>query len=330
MKRWRAGAFEQVSDIIGPQMKVDKSLATRRNENSSDDSDPELDRRSSNKSKHADLSPPRRPMSSHDRSSSARRHDRPSSRSKDDDLSPVRNRARLDNETSPARRQIKQERASSPATTGSRFDNDMSPPRRRSKHDDSVTSRHKSRFDDDRSPPRRQVKHEPSSPVRRSTTAKTVDNALEQRRSSPSRKRHDESSESRRDNRHVSSESRHRSGDKHRSTSNDRPIERQSSPVRSQPVQSERRRQAEHKEKISERYAVWGRGVAQVQQQHAAVQDYLEQADKPLARYRDDKDLDVLLKQREREGKYRTGTSFRARFLFEIRRTFRHMSLSIA
>jgi pre-mRNA-splicing factor CWC26 len=39
------------------------------------------------------------------------------------------------------------------------------------------------------------------------------------------------------------------------------------------------------------------------------VKDYIEQAQKPLARYRDDQDLDALLKQKEREGK-RNESSF--------------------
>ena len=70
-----------------------------------------------------------------------------------------------------------------------------------------------------------------------------------------------------------------------------------------QPAKSERRRLAEHKEQVAERYAQWGRGLAQVRQQEETVKDYIEQADKPLARYQDDKDLDAMLKQQEREGK---------------------------
>jgi pre-mRNA-splicing factor CWC26 len=76
-----------------------------------------------------------------------------------------------------------------------------------------------------------------------------------------------------------------------------------SSPPPSQSAKSERRRQAEHKEQIAERYTQWGRGLAQVRQTEEAVKDYLDQAEKPLARYRDDTDLDAMLKQKEREGK---------------------------
>ncbi|CAF4607430.1 unnamed protein product, partial [Rotaria magnacalcarata] len=65
-----------------------------------------------------------------------------------------------------------------------------------------------------------------------------------------------------------------------------------------------RRRLAEHKEQLAERYQKWGRGLAQVRQAEDSVNDYLELAAKPLARYRDDTDLDAMLKQREREGKY--------------------------
>jgi len=52
---------------------------------------------------------------------------------------------------------------------------------------------------------------------------------------------------------------------------------------------------------IADRYKQWGRGLAQVKEQENAVKDYLDQAEKPLARYRDDKDLESMLKQRERE-----------------------------
>ena len=76
-----------------------------------------------------------------------------------------------------------------------------------------------------------------------------------------------------------------------------------SPPAAFQPAQSERRRLAEHKEKVAERYAKWGRGVAQVQQVENTVKDYLQEAAKPFARHRDDTDLEAMLKQREREGK---------------------------
>ncbi|CAF3610766.1 unnamed protein product [Rotaria sp. Silwood1] len=82
---------------------------------------------------------------------------------------------------------------------------------------------------------------------------------------------------------------------------NDRQESLSSSTHRSEPAKSERRCLAEHQEKIAERYAQWGCGLAQVRQSEDVLKDYLEQAEKPLTRYRDDKDLDSMLKQKERQ-----------------------------
>jgi pre-mRNA-splicing factor CWC26 len=46
----------------------------------------------------------------------------------------------------------------------------------------------------------------------------------------------------------------------------------------------------------------WGKGLVQKQQREEKLQNDLYEADKPLARYKDDKDLDILLKKQEREG----------------------------
>ena len=41
--------------------------------------------------------------------------------------------------------------------------------------------------------------------------------------------------------------------------------------------------------------------VTQTKQNKEKVADYLHEVDKPLARYRDDKDLEMMLKEKERE-----------------------------
>jgi pre-mRNA-splicing factor CWC26 len=48
------------------------------------------------------------------------------------------------------------------------------------------------------------------------------------------------------------------------------------------------------------------------------VKDYLEQSEKPLARYRDDQDLDALLKQKERDGKRNGISNFKALSFFYL------------
>ncbi len=84
---------------------------------------------------------------------------------------------------------------------------------------------------------------------------------------------------------------------------NDRHSRQESSPPPLQSAKSKRRCLSEHQEKLAERYAQWSRGLAQVRQSEDAVKHYLEQSEKPLARYRDDKDLDTMLIQKERQGK---------------------------
>jgi hypothetical protein len=101
---------------------------------------------------------------------------------------------------------------------------------------------------------------------------------------------------------HFSPPRRHDTSSSHRQ--NDRHSRQESSPPRFQPVKSERRCLTEHQEKIADRYSQWSHGLAQVRQLEDAVKDHLEQAEKPLSRYRDDKDLDTMLKQKERQGKF--------------------------
>ncbi len=46
----------------------------------------------------------------------------------------------------------------------------------------------------------------------------------------------------------------------------------------------------------------WGKGLVQQKQRGEKLATDVYEADKPLARYKDDRDLDRLLKQQEREG----------------------------
>jgi pre-mRNA-splicing factor CWC26 len=137
----------------------------------------------------------------------------------------------------------------------------------------------KAQDDDDLSPPRRRTA--------------TPDHFIPSRRGNSS-------SSPRRNDRHSRQESSPSSVNRHQSkeepSSTYRRSKQESSRPPLQPAKLERRR-------LAERYAQWGRGLAQVQQSEDAVKYYLEQSEKPLARYRDDKDLDTMLKQQEREGK---------------------------
>jgi hypothetical protein len=92
----------------------------------------------------------------------------------------------------------------------------------------------------------------------------------------------------------VSSTHRHQPKEEP-SSSTYRRLKQELSSSHFQSAKSERRCLAEYQEKIAKRYAQWGRGLVQVQQSKDTVKYYVEQAEKPLARYRDDKDLEVTL-----------------------------------
>ncbi|XP_034148996.1 BUD13 homolog isoform X2 [Esox lucius] len=64
----------------------------------------------------------------------------------------------------------------------------------------------------------------------------------------------------------------------------------------------EQRRKAGEKAEKDLKYTQWGRGVAQGQMQQQNVEDALKESQKPLARSRDDQDLDKMLREQEREG----------------------------
>ncbi|KAJ8342744.1 hypothetical protein SKAU_G00326720 [Synaphobranchus kaupii] len=64
----------------------------------------------------------------------------------------------------------------------------------------------------------------------------------------------------------------------------------------------EQRKKDGEKAERDEKYAQWGRGLAQGQMQQQNVEDALREAEKPLARHADDEDLDRMLREQERDG----------------------------
>ncbi|KAG2470002.1 BUD13 protein, partial [Polypterus senegalus] len=62
--------------------------------------------------------------------------------------------------------------------------------------------------------------------------------------------------------------------------------------------------QEEDKEKAekAEKYAQWGKGLAQGRMQQYNMEEALKESQKPLARHIDDEDLDKMLREQEREG----------------------------
>ncbi|XP_076607384.1 BUD13 homolog [Chaetodon auriga] len=64
----------------------------------------------------------------------------------------------------------------------------------------------------------------------------------------------------------------------------------------------EQRLKAGEKAAKDEKYAQWGKGLAQSQMHQQKLEDALHEAQKPLARHCDDEDLDRMLREQEREG----------------------------
>ncbi|XP_060702631.1 BUD13 homolog isoform X2 [Hemiscyllium ocellatum] len=62
------------------------------------------------------------------------------------------------------------------------------------------------------------------------------------------------------------------------------------------------KKKEEEKAAKQEKYAQWGKGVAQEEQQRKNVQDALHEMQKPLARHIDDEDLDRFLREKLRDG----------------------------
>ena len=62
-----------------------------------------------------------------------------------------------------------------------------------------------------------------------------------------------------------------------------------------------KKQQEEEKLKELKKYAEWGKGVAQGKDYQQKLKDDVEEMQKPLARYKDDKDLDALLKNQARD-----------------------------
>jgi pre-mRNA-splicing factor CWC26 len=66
-------------------------------------------------------------------------------------------------------------------------------------------------------------------------------------------------------------------------------------------TKEEEYKKAKKEEKLL-KYMEWGKGLVQKKERDEKLAEAVYEADKPLARYKDDKDLERLLKEQEREG----------------------------
>ncbi|XP_064598389.1 LOW QUALITY PROTEIN: BUD13 homolog [Liolophura sinensis] len=251
---------------------------------------------SKSKSEIPAQSPPRRKSMDSDSDQSPPRRQRKGSDS--DQSPPRRNRKDSDSDQSPPRRKRKDS------------DSDQSPPRRKRKDSDSDQShprRKRKDSDSDQSPPRRKRKGSDleQSPQRKQKAKdslvkpqKTLSGAKAGLSSAKDvrketellRKRHDAA---------FNKIDEELLGKNARTVFRDRKTGKRRNLKEEQDKQDE-----ENAKKLEEdkKYELWGKGLKQVSEQDQAVSDAIHEMSKPLARARDDKDLDDMLRKMDREG----------------------------
>ncbi|XP_046353029.1 BUD13 homolog [Haliotis rufescens] len=266
-----------------------------RHDSDSDQSPPRKGRYNSD----SDQSPSRKSKSKHSSSQSKQsrkgRHDSDSDQSpprrgrndSDSDQSPPRRQKQSDQSPSRRHKEFKTERDSKQRRRKSRFnhsDSDNSPPRKR---------RHGS--DSDSSPPRRIKKEEDVESKRKAT--KTLGGA--KAGLSSAREMKQEAAKMRK-----KEDDMFRKIDEDMLGKNAKTVFREKGgKKRNFAEEKEKEEEAERQKAIKEKkYEEWGKGLKQKEALEQRVSDTLHEAAKPLARYRDDDDLDELLKTREREG----------------------------
>lgn len=242
-------------------------------------------------------SPPRKISKAKDGSSHTKKskgsRDQPRGHSPDLDLSPPRRRRPngrgSDSDQSPPRRRPHTGRGSDPDLSPPRkkrqggrrgSDSDLSPPRRRPQGGGGS--------DSDLSPPRRRA-GSPGSQAPRMLSggaAGLVSVETLRKEQEEIRRKEKQNKPLEEESRNAQTVFRDKSGRKR-----DIDAERQ-----------EQSRKAGEKAEKDEKYAQWGKGVAQGQMQQQNLADAIKEAHKPLARHIDDEDLDRMLREQEREG----------------------------
>uniref|UniRef100_A0A3B3ZNM6 BUD13 homolog n=1 Tax=Periophthalmus magnuspinnatus TaxID=409849 RepID=A0A3B3ZNM6_9GOBI len=296
-------ADENEGDEDGNEHKIENSESTasgRTRHDSPDISPPRHVRHDSpdasppKRSRHdsPDISPPRRTQRE---CGSSQKHSPKNQRS-----SPGRKRHDSDSDQSPPRKKTVRREASDsdqspprhPSRVRQHSDSDQSPPRRRSRarqHSDSDQSPPRKRpqsrrsSDEDLSPPRR-----PGQSHRMLSGGKaglvSVDVLRREQEENRRRDRNNQPLED--ESRNAQTIFRDKSG-KRRDLNSER---------------EEQKKKAGEQAAKDEKYAQWGRGLAQGQMHQQRLEDALLESQKPLARHYDDEDLDKMLREQEREG----------------------------
>ncbi|CAL8268033.1 unnamed protein product [Merluccius merluccius] len=219
----------------------------------------------------SDQSPPRKKTQkggSADAGHSPPRKKTVKGRRHDSDQSPPRGRSRpgSDSDQSPPRRR---------AQNGQGSDSDQSPPRR--------ASRRSGGSDDDLSPPRRK---DQSKGLLSGGKAGLVSIDVLRKEQEENRRREKNNKPLEEDSRNAQTVFRDKSG-KRRDLETER---------------EEQKRVDGEKAAKAEKYAQWGKGLAQGQMYQQRIADAIHEVQKPMARQRDDEDLDRMLREQEREG----------------------------
>ncbi|EGT56718.1 hypothetical protein CAEBREN_10888 [Caenorhabditis brenneri] len=280
-------------------------------------SPPKNSRATSNRKRHdsdSDNSPPRPARRRHDSDNSPprpsrRRHDsdnsppRPSRRRHDSDNSPPRTRHDADkgkfSNNSPVRR-----RQSSPPSRNrrDRHDSDNSPPRQRARQDDRDSSppRHRKHHDDDLSPPRKSRRVEEPKMIKKEEPdddgeyGKTLEGKKSGLQSAKDLK--EESDKLKAKNAKMFEDMDTSVSGRFADT-----VYRQKQTKRkgrdAEEDQEKKEREAKKTEELKEKYKDWNKGVAQIEERKAQLEEMARVAAEPMARARDDDAMNAHLKE---------------------------------
>ncbi|XP_072049747.1 uncharacterized protein [Amphiura filiformis] len=284
------------SDVSPPRRTKINTNSSKRTRHDSD-SDVSPPRRNQHQGSDSDVSPPRR-----NQRHGNQRH------GSDSDVSPPRRKAsksKTDSDLNPPRKSKQRRRDSDsdlspPRKTGRRgSDSDLSPPRRSrgSKGSDGgrerkvERSRGRQDSDGDLSPPRR----DKSGKSRLDKMASGAKAGLQDARTM-----RNENNATRKRNTEMFSHMTDEMSGKNAET-----VFRDRSSGRRRDLKMEKIKQREEQQKKAEedeKFMEWGKGLVQKKQMETTAKDHIHEMAKPMARYRDDEDLDAMLKEKDREG----------------------------
>ncbi|XP_077596673.1 BUD13 homolog [Stigmatopora nigra] len=285
--RWKViGEDENKEEDIQSETPIEKSSRRKDRHDSPDASPPRRARHDS-----PDMSPPRRKHNDSPDISPPRRkrHDSP-------DMSPPRRKRHDSPDMSPPRQRSKKSGNMQSVPSSKRgSDSDQSPPRKKQqkgrRHSDSDQSpprrgkRGGKLSDDDLSPPRKTVRAEGNSMLSGGKAGLISSDVLHKEKEE-ARRRDGNNRELENASRHAQTVFRDKSGKK-------RDLESE---------REEQKRKAGEKAAKDEKYAQWGKGLAQGQMQQQRLEDAVHEAQKPLARNYNDEDLDRMLREQVRDG----------------------------